>query len=252
MKNPATSTDKAKKKFIRDIYVNREYSWLLFNKRVLDQAKDLTNPVLERCKFLAIFQSNLDEFFMVRVGSLYNENISDPQATDNKTELTAAKQLDGISSVVDGFYADRAACYNMLRKDINKCGIRILRADELTPRQSEECKEIFISHIMPLLSLMVLDAKHPLMQFENMKNYMVYDLERDGRRMIGVMAFNSALDRLYKVGSGKKSAADTFGGIGARFRASRLHRLYGKRRDDDARDAQCRLRYAYRRYRYGA
>ena len=204
MKDQTNSLEKAKKKFINGIYVNREYSWLLFNKRVLDQAKDLTNPVLERCKFLAIFQSNLDEFFMVRVGSLYNENFSDPQATDNKTGLTAAKQLDGICSVVNGFYADRAACYNTLRKDINKCGIRIMRAEELTPRQGEECREIFTSHIMPLLSLMVLDAKHPLMQFENMRNYMLYDLERDGRRMIGVMAFNTALDRLYKVGSGKK------------------------------------------------
>ena len=204
MKDQTNSLEKAKKKFINGIYVNREYSWLLFNKRVLDQAKDLTNPVLERCKFLAIFQSNLDEFFMVRVGSLYNENFSDPQATDNKTGLTAAKQLDGICSVVNGFYADRAACYNTLRKDINKCGIRIMRAEELTPRQGEECREIFTSHIMPLLSLMVLDAKHPLMQFENMRNYMLYDLERDGRRMIGVMAFNTALDRLYKIGSGKK------------------------------------------------
>ena len=203
MKNPA-AIEKAKKKFIRDIYVNREYSWLLFNKRVLDQAKDLTNPVLERCKFLAIFQSNLDEFFMVRVGSLYNENISDPQAEDNKTELTAAKQLDGIASIVEGYYGERAACYNTLRKEIARSGIRILRQEELTPRQREECRAIFTEHVLPLLTLMVLDAKHPLMQFENMKNYMLYDLEKDDRRMIGVMAFNSALDRLYRVGSGKK------------------------------------------------
>ena len=204
MKTSSQSTEKAKKKFIRDVYVNREYSWLLFNKRVLDQAKDLTNPILERCKFLAISQSNLDEFFMVRVGSLYNENLSDPQETDNKTQLTAAKQLEGICAVADAYYADRAACYNTLRKDITKCGIKIMRAGELTPRQRAECESIFTSHIMPLLSLMVLDAKHPLMQFENMRNYMLYDLEKDGRRMIGVMALNTGLDRMYKIGSGKK------------------------------------------------
>lgn len=83
--------EKAKKRFIRDIYVNREYSWLLFNKRVLDQAADLGNPLLERCKFLSIFCSNLDEFFMVRVGSLYNEMLETPQVADNKTQLTASK-----------------------------------------------------------------------------------------------------------------------------------------------------------------
>lgn len=83
--------------------------------------------------------------------------------------------------------------------------MRILRADELTPRQKEEARTVFMTHVLPLLSLMVLDAKHPLMQFENMKNYMLYDLERDGRHMVGVMAFNAALDRLYRIGGGEKA-----------------------------------------------
>ena len=83
-------TEKTRSRFINDIYVNREYSWLLFDKRVLEQSQDLSNPLLERCKFLSIFSSNLDEFFMVRVGSLYNESLSDAQARDNKTQLTAA------------------------------------------------------------------------------------------------------------------------------------------------------------------
>ena len=199
-----TVPQKIKKKFIRDIYVNREYSWLLFNKRVLDQSVDLTNPLLERCKFLSIFTSNLDEFFMVRVGSLYNESISEPQATENKTRLTSAKQLDGIADVVQKLYEMRAVCYSALRKDLGKNGLRILRAEDLTPRQTEECRQIFLRHVLPLLSLMVLDAKHPLMQFENKRNYMICQLEKDGRRMIGVISVNPSLDRLYRLSGEKK------------------------------------------------
>ena len=196
--------DKIKKRFICGELVNREYSWLLFNRRVLDQSQDPTNPLLEKCKFLSIFSSNLDEFFMVRVGSLFNENASDPQAKDNKTGLTAAKQLEGISAVARTLYAERSKCYTALKKELSANGIKIMRGSELTPRQREECRGIFSAHILPLLSVMVLDAKHPLMQFENMKSYMLYDLDRRGRRMIGVLSYSDALDRLYRVGSGEK------------------------------------------------
>lgn len=195
---------KIKKRFMSGVYMNREYSWLLFNKRVLDQSRDATNPLLEKCKFLSIFGSNLDEFFMVRVGSLYNENVSDPQEKENKTGLTAAKQLEGINAVVRKLYVERAKCYAALRRELSAAGIKILRADELTPLRREECRAMFSSHILPLLSVMVLDAKHPLMQFENMKSYMLCDLERGGRRMIGVLSYSAALDRLYRVGGGEK------------------------------------------------
>ncbi len=196
--------DKLKKRFINGECMNREYSWLLFDRRVLDQSQDPTNPLLEKCKFLSIFGSNLDEFFMVRVGSLVNENAHDPQAKDNKTGLTAAKQLEGIAAAAAKLYAERAKCYNALRRELSSAGIKILRESELTPRRREECREIFSSRILPLLSVMVLDAKHPLMQFENMKSYMLYDLNRDGRRMIGVLSYSGALDRLYRVGTGEK------------------------------------------------
>ena len=123
-----TIPQKVKRKFIRDIYVNREFSWLLFNKRVLDQSVDLTNPLLERCKFLSIFTSNLDEFFMVRVGSLVNESLTEPDETENKTQLTAAKQLDGIAEVTRRLYEARSVCYNALRKELSAGGVKILRA----------------------------------------------------------------------------------------------------------------------------
>lgn len=198
----ASDKIKAKRAFIKDTCVNREYSWLLFNKRVMDQAADKDVPVLERAKFLGIFASNLDEFFMVRVGSLYNEAAANPEAKDNKTGLTAQKQLDGICQVVAELYEERADCYAALVKDLAACGVRLIRASQLSVRQLKECQSIFKLNILPQLSLMVLDAKHPMMQFENKRNYMLYDLSKGDRSMIGVMALNENLSRLYRVGTG--------------------------------------------------
>ena len=194
---------KAKKSFIKDICINREYSWLLFNKRVKDQAADRSVPVLERAKFLGIFASNLDEFFMVRVGSLYNEAASNPNDRDNKTGLTAQKQIDGICQVVAEQYEQRSVCYSALVKDLAACGVKLLRASQLSARQLKECQGYFKLNILPQLSIMVLDAKHPMMQFENKRNYMLYDLSKGDRSMIGVMALNENLPKLYRVGSGE-------------------------------------------------
>ena len=198
----ASDKIKAKRAFIKDTCVNREYSWLLFNKRVLDQASDESNPLLERAKFLGIFASNLDEFFMVRVGSLYNEAISSPEQKENKTGLTAQKQLDGICQIVAEMYEERAACYSALIKDLAAGGVKLIKAAQLSSRQLKECQNLFKLNILPQLSLMVLDAKHPMMQFENKRNYMLYDLVKGDRPMIGVMALNENLNRLYRVGTG--------------------------------------------------
>ena len=199
----ASDKIKAKRAFVKDTCINREYSWLLFNKRVLDQAADTAVPVLERAKFLGIFASNLDEFFMVRVGSLYNEAVSNPEEKENKTGLTAQKQLDGICQVVSELYEERADCFSALVKDLSACGVKLVRATQLSPRQLKECQNIFKINILPQLSLMVLDAKHPMMQFENKRNYMLYDLAKGDRSMIGVMALNENLNKLYRVGTGE-------------------------------------------------
>lgn len=199
----ACQKGKIKKSFIKGIYVNREYSWLLFNNRVLEQASDETNPLLERAKFLAISASNLDEFFMVRVGSLYNELISAPQEKENKTGLTAQKQLDGISKVVREYYSARSACYVALNKALSERGVRIVKVARLSPKRIKECENLFKNNILPMLSMMVLDAKHPMMQFENKRNYMLFDLVRGDRRMVGVMALNDNLPKIYRIGSGE-------------------------------------------------
>ena len=190
--------------FVKGIYCNREYSWLQFNRRVLDQACDLTNPLLERCKFLAIFCSNLDEFFMVRVGSLLNESKLDPVARENKTDLTAQEQVEGILAETKKLYQECSVAFSRLKAELAKNGMRILRPSELTVRQRTRCEAHFFEAVLPLLSPMVLDSKHPMIRFENTHLYMMFELEREGRDMFGVMAIPPAAERLYRIEGGKK------------------------------------------------
>ena len=190
--------------FVKGIYCNREYSWLQFNRRVLDQASDLTNPLLERCKFLAIFCSNLDEFFMLRVGSLLNESKLDPTARENKTDLTAEEQVEGILGVVKGLYKESSAVFSRLKAELANNGMRILRPYELTVRQRAQCEAHFFEAVLPLLSPMVLDAKHPMIRFENKHLYMMFELEKENRPMFGVMAIPAAAERLFRIEGGKK------------------------------------------------
>ncbi len=196
-------------KFIRDIYVNREHSWMLFNKRVLDQASDAGNPLLERCKFLSIFHSNFDEFFMVRVGSLINDGKLDSAAKDNKTLLTAKQQIDGILFEAKKHYRAADGVFVKLKRELSKNGLKIKTGVELSQKQRQKCKAYFEAQILPLLSPMVLDAKHPMIRFENMNCYMMFELEKSDRSMYGVMAISPKLPRIYKIDGGKKTSVIT-------------------------------------------
>lgn len=191
--------------FIKDIYMNREYSWMLFNNRVLDQAIDIGNPLLERCKFLSIFHSNFDEFFMVRVGSLINDSKLNPDAKENKTGLTARQQVEGILSQAKKHYRTADGVYVKLKKELAKNGLKIRTGAELSAKQRQKCKLYFDTQVLPLLSPMVLDAKHPMIRFENMNCYMMFELSKSDRLMYGVMAISSKLPRVFKIDGGKNT-----------------------------------------------
>ncbi|MDE6293145.1 MAG: hypothetical protein K2L88_00795, partial [Clostridiales bacterium] len=191
-------------KFIKDVYINREYSWIMFNKRVLDQATDPTNPLLEKCKFLSIFHSNFDEFFMVRIGSLINDAKMNGDAKENKTGLTASEQVDGILKLAKGYYKAADAVYVKLKSELNKNGLKIRTGKDLSEKQYAKCKQYFTSSVLPLLSPMVLDAKHPMIKFESMNSYMMFELSKSDRLMYGVMAISQKLPRVYKIDGGKK------------------------------------------------
>ena len=191
-------------KFIKGVYINREYSWLMFNNRVLDQANDPTNPLLERCKFLSIFHSNFDEFFMVRVGSLIHDAFLNADAKENKTDLTAAEQVEGILKQAKVCYKAADSVYTKLKSELNRNGLKIRTGSELTKKQYAKCKQYFVHSVLPLLSPMVLDAKHPMIKFENMFSYMMFELTKSDRLMYGVMAISQKLPAVYKIGGGKK------------------------------------------------
>lgn len=195
--------------FCSGVYMNREYSWMLFNDRVLDQAEDMTNPLLERCKFLSIFTSNLDEFYMVRVGSLYNQMMVSPSSKENKTKLTAAEQTDGILAETKPRYKRRAEIWRALKKELKAAGVKIVGSGELGEKQKKQAGEYFAAHILPYLSPLVIDAKHPMLRFANKSMCVVYDLSKGDKSMIGLLPVPEKLPRIIELAGGKKKSLMT-------------------------------------------
>ena len=108
------------------VFMNRELSWLKFNERVLEEAENARTPLCERLSFASIYQSNLDEFFMVRVGSLVDQNQVSPTMRENKTNMTPQEQIDAVIAAVNGLNARRDAVYAQLMAEVEKVGVRIV------------------------------------------------------------------------------------------------------------------------------
>ena len=134
------------------IFINRELSWLDFNRRVLALGKDKNVPLGERIKFLAIYGSNLDEFFMVRVGSLYDQTLLDKKIRENKTGMTSQEQIDAILKRTKQINKRKEAVYEELMERVAEQGIRILRFNELDEEGAAYLERYFESEIAPLLS----------------------------------------------------------------------------------------------------
>lgn len=146
---------------------NRELSWLQFNERCMRQAKDSSNPLLERLRFLSIFTSNLDEFFMVWVGSLIDMLPLGKKYTDDKTGETAEEQLTKIYDRVRILYAQRDAIYQELEKEFRIKGVFRLKYEEMTASEQEYVENYFSNSILPMLSPMLVDPQHPFPHLSN-------------------------------------------------------------------------------------
>ena len=136
----------------RKYYRNRELSWLDFNKRVLEEAEDTANPLCERMTFASIFKSNLDEFFMVRVGMLQDSMLFSQNPRENKTNMTASEQIDAIVAKTRELTARYDKTYTDIMKEVRKYGVRLVNFNTLTQAQSQAMEEGFSREIKPLLS----------------------------------------------------------------------------------------------------
>lgn len=141
---------------------NRELSWLRFNQRVLEEAADESNPLLERLKFVAIFSSNLDEFFMVRVGSLFDLAAVSPEAVDNKTGMTPIQQLRRIYETVPGFIEQKKRIYAGVRAALAEAGVEDVTYPSLSAKEEKTVDRYFKADILPILSPIIIGSHHPV------------------------------------------------------------------------------------------
>lgn len=166
---------------------NRELSWLKFDHRVLEEAQDQTVPLLERLKFVAIFTSNLDEFFMIRVGSLFDMAAADPKALDARSGMTPMEQLDAIYKAVAPLYKERDKTYADIKKQLAPYGVCSLNYKELEPSEKKYVKKYFKDQMLPVLSPQIVDANHPFPHLVNKEIYVTANLKQKNKTMLGIV-----------------------------------------------------------------
>ena len=172
---------------------NRELSWLQFNARVLAEAEDENVPLLERFKFLAIFTSNLDEFFMIRVGSLCDMAAVDKEHTDSKSGLTAKEQLHLIYKAVEPLYARRDAAFSDVDSKLSAIGLRRLTMDSLAPDEQKYIRRYFKDIIAPVLSPQIVDSHHPFPHLEGKVLHIAALLSHKKTERLGLLPVPASL-----------------------------------------------------------
>ena len=159
---------------------NRELSWLRFNERVLDEAQDGQVPLLERMKFLSIFDSNLDEFFMVRVGSLTDLSMLHKRVIDNKSMMDQDEQLAAIMEQVRILYQKKDYVYEDLRDQCRAKGYYAIESEEMTEHEEKILRPYFENTVSPYLSYQIVDLTHPFPHIPNLGIVIVYRLRKKG------------------------------------------------------------------------
>ena len=177
-------------------YTNRELSWLQFNERVLNEAGNPRVPLAERLTFMSIFQTNLDEFFMVRVGTLMMQMNSRKKVCENKTGMTSEEQVKEILSTVCSLEKKKAQIYEQLMGELEPKGVRIINFNRLSNEEGQVLEQYFDEHIAPFLSPMIIGKSQPFPFLANKQLYAIVLLTTGkGKKKTGIVP---CTDRVFK------------------------------------------------------
>ena len=175
---------------------NREISWLQFNKRVLEEAADPRVPLLERAKFLSIFTSNLDEFYMIRCGSLYDLSLIDNTKIDKKSGMIPSEQLDAIFAESNNLYKIRDNVYKDINHTLNALHLSCVSYKTLSKGQEKFVKDYFDTDIAPLLSPQIIDSHHPFPHLVNKAQYLFLEINEDGNKHFALIPVPDFANRI--------------------------------------------------------
>lgn len=186
------------------IFMNRELSWLKFNERVLEEAENREVPLCERLTFASIYQSNLDEFFMVRVGSLIDQMLLDKNMKENKTKMTPQEQIDAIIPQVQKLNRRKDSVYEEMMDSLKEHNIHLVNFQKISKKESEYLRAYFQAEIAPLISPTIIGKRQPFPFLKNKEIYAVAVLEtKNGKEKLGIIPCgNETFDRLINI-SGK-------------------------------------------------
>ena len=188
-----------------NVYMNRELSWLKFNERVLEEAENPEVPLCERMTFVSIYQSNLDEFFRVRVGSLQDQMLISTEIRENKTKMNSAEQIRAIIKEVKKLNQRKDKAYEKLMKKIEEYGITLINHASAKSEEKKFLEKYFMKEIMPLSSPTIVGKRQPFPFLKNGEIYAVVVLEtRNKKERIGIIpCSNNMLTRMVELPGGK-------------------------------------------------
>ncbi len=185
----------------QQVYMNRELSWLKFNERVLEEAENKKVPLCERLTFASIYQSNLDEFFRVRVGSLVDQMLLSGKLRDNKTKMTAREQIQAVLHQVTKLNRRKDAVYDAIMEQLEEYGVRLVDFRKISKKESEYLEKYFLSEIMPIISPTIVGKRQPFPFLKNNEIYAVVVLQtKSGKEKLGIIpCSNTGFKRLVEL-----------------------------------------------------